>query len=208
MELTQTELRAKAQKGGIFEGHRSALYLKLDGGLAMDGLLHDADDGLFAFAGLWDSWSSPDGKVIETCSIITTTPNSLCADVHDRMPVILPEANYDLWLDPGFQKADAVCDLLRPFDPNLMRRYEVSTRVNIVQNDDPACAEAVVRAKGWCITHQRMCCCRLDNARVSLRPNRGIHVKLAFAAGATISCEVSSAYGTFCVLQKSCVALL
>jgi putative SOS response-associated peptidase YedK len=103
------------------------------------------DDSIFAFAGIWDSWRNPEGKAIETCSIITTTPNSLCADVHNRMPVILPDDAYDLWLDPSFQKADDICDLLRPFAPNLMRRFEVSNRVNLVRNDDPGCAEAVVR---------------------------------------------------------------
>jgi putative SOS response-associated peptidase YedK len=55
------------------------------------------------------------------------------------MPVILPDDAYDLWLDPRFQKADASCDLLKPFDPNLMRRFEVSNRVNLVKNDDEAC---------------------------------------------------------------------
>ena len=98
------------------------------------------DDEIFAFAGIWDSWRNPEGQSVETCSIITTTPNSLCAEVHDRMPVILPDDVYDLWLDPGFQKADAICDLLKPFDPNLMRRYEVSSRVNLVKNNDPECA--------------------------------------------------------------------
>jgi putative SOS response-associated peptidase YedK len=49
------------------------------------------DGRLFAFAGIWDSWRSPERQALETCSIITTTPNFLCADVHDRMPVILPE---------------------------------------------------------------------------------------------------------------------
>ena len=47
---------------------------------------------------------------------------------------VLPDDACDLWLDPGFQKADAICDLLRPFDPNLMRRFEVSIRVNLVRN--------------------------------------------------------------------------
>jgi putative SOS response-associated peptidase YedK len=60
-------------------------------------------------------------------------------DVHDRMPVILPDNVYDLWLDPGFLKTDTVCDLLKPFNPALMRRYEVSSRVNLVKNDDPEC---------------------------------------------------------------------
>jgi putative SOS response-associated peptidase YedK len=103
------------------------------------------DDSIFAFAGIWASWRNPEGQTIKTCSIITTTPNSLCADVHDRMPVILPDDAYALWLDPGFQKADAICDVLKPFNPALMRRFEVSNRVNLAKNDDPACAEPVVR---------------------------------------------------------------
>jgi putative SOS response-associated peptidase YedK len=72
-----------------------------------------ADDSIFAFAGIWDSWRNPEGKAIETCSIITTTPNTLLIEVHDRMPVILPDDAYDLCLDPGFQKVDAICDLLK-----------------------------------------------------------------------------------------------
>jgi putative SOS response-associated peptidase YedK len=105
-----------------------------------------ADDSVFAFAGLWEQWKSPEGKMVETCTIITTTPNALLADVHDRMPAILPGDAYELWLDPGFQKADAVCELLKPFDARLMRRYEVSTRVNSPKYDDAACAASVVRA--------------------------------------------------------------
>lgn len=99
-----------------------------------------ADGGLFAFAGLWEQWQSLEGKEIESCSIITTTPNELVADIHDRMPVILTEENYDLWLDPGMQQAETVGELLRPFDARRMRRYEVSTRVNLVSNDGPECA--------------------------------------------------------------------
>ena len=62
------------------------------------------------------------------------------ADIHDRVLVILPDEAYDLWLDHGVQKTDAVCDLLKPFNPAMMRRYEVSSRVNLAKNDDPACA--------------------------------------------------------------------
>jgi len=78
--------------------------------------------------------------MIETCSILTTTPNALLADVHDRMPVILPLAHYDLWLDPGFKKTDDLKELLRPYEPSLMKQYPVGTRVNLVKNDDPDCA--------------------------------------------------------------------
>jgi hypothetical protein len=58
------------------------------------------------------------------------------------MPDILNDEAYDLWLDPGFQKTESVCDLLKPLNPALMRRYEVSSRVSSVKNDDAACAEA------------------------------------------------------------------
>ena len=98
------------------------------------------DDSLFAFAGIWDRWKNPVGEVIETCSILTTTANALLADVHDRMPVIMPLGHYDLWLDPGFKNTGDLRELLRPYEPSLMRRYPVSTRVNLVKNDDPDCA--------------------------------------------------------------------
>jgi len=97
------------------------------------------DDSLFAFAGLWDRWREPTGTVIESCSILTTTPNWLLADIHDRMPVILRKVNYDAWLDPAFRSVNALAELLVPFDAAQMRCYPVSTRVNAVANDDPDC---------------------------------------------------------------------
>jgi putative SOS response-associated peptidase YedK len=106
-----------------------------------------ADEAIFAFAGIWEFWRNPEGQTIESCSILTTTPNALLAGVHDRMPVILPDDAYDLWLDPGFQKPGAICDLLQPFDAELMRKYEVSSRVNVVKNDDPACAEPLLSSR-------------------------------------------------------------
>jgi putative SOS response-associated peptidase YedK len=103
------------------------------------------DGGLFAFAGLWDGWTNPQGKPIESCTILTTTANSLLADIHDRMPVILRQENYNLWLDPGFRTTDSVSEMLSPFDAALMRRYPVSTRINQVQNDDVDCAQPLDR---------------------------------------------------------------
>jgi putative SOS response-associated peptidase YedK len=100
---------------------------------------------LFAFAGLWDRWRGPQGDVVESCSILTTTPNSLLADIHDRMPVILSPDNYDLWLDPAFRDTRSVWQMLKPLDPALRRRYPVSTRVNQVQNDDAECAKPLER---------------------------------------------------------------
>ena len=80
---------------------------------------------------------------METCSILTTTPNAVTASVHDRMPVILRSDDYDVWLDPGFQRVDEILPLLRPFDAAMMKKYPVSTRVNSVINDDSQCADPV-----------------------------------------------------------------
>ena len=98
------------------------------------------DGELFAFAGLWDRWTDPQGKLIESCTILTTTPNSLLASIHDRMPVILRPENHDLWLDPAFRNTISISEMLRPFEAKMMRSYPVSTRVNQVQNDDADCA--------------------------------------------------------------------
>jgi putative SOS response-associated peptidase YedK len=97
---------------------------------------------LFAFAGLWDRWKSPDGNWIKTCSILTTIPNAVTSAIHDRTPVILDPDSYDLWLDPGMTKVEAVSDLLRPCDARLMRWYPISTRINHVANDDEDCCRA------------------------------------------------------------------
>lgn len=101
------------------------------------------DGQLFAFAGIWERWNDPSGKPLETCSILTTTPNAVTSAVHDRMPVILNPDNYDLWLDPGLKDAALVSDLLRPCDARLMRCYPVSSRVNSVINDDEECSRQV-----------------------------------------------------------------
>jgi putative SOS response-associated peptidase YedK len=98
---------------------------------------------LFAFAGLWDRWNDPNGNWVKTCSILTTTPNAVAESVHDRMPVILDPDGYDLWLDPGMTKVEAVSELLKPSDARIMRCYPVSTRVNRVVNDDEECSRPV-----------------------------------------------------------------
>ena len=102
---------------------------------------------LFAFAGLWDRWQNASGKSVETCSILTTTPNAVTAPVHDRMPVILDPDSHDMWLDPGMQDVSAASDLLKPFNARLMRCYPVSRRVNLVGNDDEECSRPVEPAQ-------------------------------------------------------------
>jgi putative SOS response-associated peptidase YedK len=98
---------------------------------------------LFAFAGLWDVWKDASGKQIESCSILTTTPNPVTAMIHDRMPVILDPSAYNLWLDPGMKKVAAISDILQPYDAGLMRCYPVSTRLNSAANDDEECSSAI-----------------------------------------------------------------
>jgi len=100
---------------------------------------------LFAFAGIWETWKDASRKTmtIETCSILTTTPNAVTSTVHDRMPVILESDSYDLWLDPGMTKVNAVTEVLKPFDARLMRSFPVSTRVNHAANDDAECSTPI-----------------------------------------------------------------
>ena len=98
----------------------------------------------FAFAGLWDSWNSPDGSQIKTCTIITTEPNELMSLLHNRMPVILHPRDYAKWLDPSAQTPDQLLPLLRPFPADKMDAYPVTPLVNKPANDIP---ELVVPAK-------------------------------------------------------------
>jgi putative SOS response-associated peptidase YedK len=98
---------------------------------------------LFAFAGIWETWKDANRKTIATCSILTTTANAVTSTVHDRMPVILESDSYDIWLDPGMTKVDAVTEVLKPFDARLMRSFPVSTRVNHAVNDDAECSTPI-----------------------------------------------------------------
>lgn len=82
-------------------------------------------------------------RSVMTCSILTTTPNAVTSAVHDRMPVILHQNSYDLWLDPGMKNTNEVCTLLKPCEAGMMRCYPVSTRINHVANDDEECSRPV-----------------------------------------------------------------
>jgi putative SOS response-associated peptidase YedK len=97
----------------------------------------------FAFAGLWDEWHAPDGSLIRSATIITTTPNELMARLHDRMPVILPPAAYAQWLDPAPQTPERLLPYLQPFPADEMSAYPVSTQVNSPGNDHPELIQPV-----------------------------------------------------------------
>lgn len=100
--------------------------------------IHPADEDLFALAGLWEIWQSADGDALQTCTILTTTPNELMASIHNRMPVIVAAEDFDDWLDPGPQP-DQALHLLRPYPAEKMAAYPVSTFVNNPRNDAPEC---------------------------------------------------------------------
>lgn len=92
---------------------------------------------MFAMAGLWEKWKSPEGHSIYSCTIITTQPNELVKDIHDRMPVILNPIDEKNWLDPTISDTNYLSGLLNPFPANLMEAYEVSSLVNSPKNNSP-----------------------------------------------------------------------
>lgn len=99
-----------------------------------------ADDGPFAVAGLWERWTAQDGGELQTCALLTTTPNELIAPVHDRMPVILPPEAYEAWLDAE-SRPTALTALLVPFPAHALRAHRVSPRVGDARLDEPALLE-------------------------------------------------------------------
>lgn len=96
----------------------------------------------FAFAGLWDTWISPEGDPLKSACILTTSPNQTVEAVHNRMPVILDPADYQTWLDPREGKPEDFQHLLDPYPDELMQAYPVSTFVNSPKNNSPLCIQA------------------------------------------------------------------
>lgn len=92
------------------------------------------DGSLFGLGGLYERWLSPEGEVLDTCTIVTTQANRLLRLVHDRMPLVVAPEDQARWLDPANAQVD---DLVRPFPAERMRAYPVSTRVNAARNDGP-----------------------------------------------------------------------
>jgi len=101
---------------------------------------------IMAMAGLWETWRSPEGERIRSCTIVTTTPNELCAQLHNRMPVVLKQEAWPAWLgeepvDPAHLKA-----LLAPYPGDDMICWPVSARVGNVKNNDPSLIEPIALA--------------------------------------------------------------
>jgi putative SOS response-associated peptidase YedK len=95
----------------------------------------------FAFAGLWESWEGPGQAAVESCAILTTSANELLLPIHDRMPVIVSPADYDLWLSLGIRDPGELSRLFRPIPPEEMAAFPVGTAVNNPKTDSPQLIE-------------------------------------------------------------------
>ncbi len=100
-----------------------------------------ADQHVLYFAGLWDCWRDE----LESCSILTTTPNAEMAELHNRMPCILEPENVWAWLDPGVQEPEAVQGLLGPAADGVLETRPVSKRVGNTRNDDETLTHEAAR---------------------------------------------------------------
>ena len=89
-----------------------------------------------AFAGLWETWSGPNGEELETAAIVTTTASRSIAHIHDRMPVIVAPEAFDFWLDPNVDARTAAA-VIAPAPDAALEAYEVSSAVNRTANDSP-----------------------------------------------------------------------
>ena len=98
--------------------------------------VHRRDGAPFAFAGLWETWTGPNGEEIESAAIVTTMANRLLAPLHERMPVIVPADAFDLWLDCARVDAETASALIAPAPENLLEAYPISQAVNRTANDD------------------------------------------------------------------------
>jgi putative SOS response-associated peptidase YedK len=111
-------------------------------------LLRRRDGRPMGLAAVWDRWEPPAtadaaGEVLESCAILTTPANELVARLHDRMPLVLDPADYELWLDPAVTDPRRLQPLLRPYPAELRMAIPVSPRVNSPHHDDPECLAPV-----------------------------------------------------------------
>ncbi|TNE36705.1 MAG: SOS response-associated peptidase [Alphaproteobacteria bacterium] len=102
-----------------------------------------ADGQMFAMAGIWTDWMAPDGSELDTMAIITTRANDHLRPLHDRMPVMIEEKDFELWLETSGGKDLDVDALLKPAPNDQFVAHPVSRRVNRVGVDDPELIEPI-----------------------------------------------------------------
>ncbi len=108
-----------------------------EGGTKVPHWVHSKDHGLVSFAGLWETWRRPGVEPRHTFAIVTTDSNEDVRAIHDRMPVIVPPADRDAWLDRTTDPEE-LRRMLRPAPAGSLTSHRVSTRVNRPVEDDPS----------------------------------------------------------------------
>ena len=98
--------------------------------------IHPTEGGVWAFAGLGEAWQGPEGAV-RTFTVITVEANPTMAELHPRMPAILPPERWDAWLDPVNEDVGVLQGLLTPYSADSMDAYPVGALVGNVRNDGP-----------------------------------------------------------------------
>jgi putative SOS response-associated peptidase YedK len=115
-----------------------------DGKIKRPFAITSSDGSPIALAGLWSGWRDPDtGEVVRSFAIVTTAPNDLLRPIHDRMPVVIPEADWDRWLDPTIDDPAKLRDLLGPAADQPLEAYPISRLVNDVRNNGPQLLEPI-----------------------------------------------------------------
>lgn len=103
--------------------------------------IHATSGAPLALAGLWETWTGPNGEELDTAAIVTTAANPGLSTLHDRMPVIVAPEAFGVWLGEGEGEGaadlNAAMALIRPAPDDLLEAYPVSTEVNRVANDNP-----------------------------------------------------------------------
>ena len=149
----QCPRRIGARQAGISQCHAAAALSDPDRRLLrMAGRRRRAEASLFcarqnkrrgtptplAFAGLWETWTGPNGEELDTAAIVTTDANRTLAAIHPRMPVFVPPEAFDRWLDCDAVPAEEAASLIKPADDALLEAYPISPAVNRVANDSDA----------------------------------------------------------------------
>lgn len=106
-------------------------------------LFHRKDNGLMALAGLWERWEYPGGKSLESCSILTTKANAMMRPIHHRMPVVLPENDWKIWLEMPPEKANQLLELLIPAPMGMLLSHPVTRQVGNPAFDSPEALEPI-----------------------------------------------------------------
>lgn len=132
-----TRRRCLMPVDGFYEWRRPGPGMR---GESLAYLFRRPDRGLFAFAALWETWSSPDGSEIDTVALINGPANGLMSAIHERCPVIVDPRHFGTWLDPMTEPKDYAA-LLRPPPEDLLEMVRIGPAVNKVAHDGPEVQE-------------------------------------------------------------------